>query len=283
MFFVISGFLITSIIQKQIKNNSFSFKAFWARRVKRLYPALITVLITTLVVCYFYYLPDNFQELGTHTLSAIFGIGNISLYNSSIGYFSKDAESFTLLHTWSLGVEEQFYFLYVITFYIFFKFTPKYKDILILLLLLISLNFSIYCEYNKPSFGFYMFPARAWELLAGCLVAMKKDYLVKFLPNFKIITILSLTVILTSFFVLDKSKSTTNMVFLLPVLSTCIFLISSGESKLHFLNNSTLTYLGKISYSLYLWHWPLISIYNYLLYPEVSTFLDKVYILILTL
>lgn len=168
IFFVISGYLITSIILRQIQEGKFSFRTFYLRRFRRILPALAVMLIGTLPLSWFVLLPDDFKFLGRHVVATILMVPNISIWNVSRDYFAPTVDTNPLLDLWSLGVEEQFYLL-----------TPGLLIILIRYVSLVwigrvlagllagSFGLAIYLAIHDPSIGYYWSPPRAWELFSG--------------------------------------------------------------------------------------------------------------------
>jgi peptidoglycan/LPS O-acetylase OafA/YrhL len=171
IFFVISGYLITGIILKDIKNNTFSLAAFWERRVRRIFPALLTVIASTIIAGWFILLPTDFLDFGRSvTVQSVFA-GNVYFWWTS-GYFESVAASKPLLHTWSLAVEEQYYLL--VPLLVVFRIASSHKSLLKVLsvILVLSLGLSIYLTWRAPSAAFYLLPTRAWELAIGSLLAV---------------------------------------------------------------------------------------------------------------
>ena len=284
IFFVISGFLITSIIYEKSKNNNFSIKEFWVRRIKRLFPIFSLVIFCTLIMGYLFLLPNEFQDLGEQSLSALFGISNFKLFYSA-GYWSKDALDLPLLHTWSLSIEEQFYLVLVFIFVIKSKFKKQNLAMVFLLLFSSSLALASYMAFSKADFVFYMLPTRAWELLAGCILALNQKAFIKNTKGIALITNTSMVVLIVSFVLFDETSTKPNLVFVFPILATVLFLHFSKKSSSitnKVLNLKPIIFIGKISYSLYLWHWPIITFYKHLLYPDELSSFDYCFITVLS-
>ena len=171
VFFVISGFLITEIVIRRLETGRFSLAAFWLARAQRLVPALWALIVVLAVFGWFMIDPITYQEIGTHAAASVLFISNIQYWREA-GYFDKVAETKWLLHTWSLSIEWQFYLAYPIALMAAFRLSRRAGvSALIVSGLLISLGLSIGLALWRPSVAFYMLPARAWELLAGGLVA----------------------------------------------------------------------------------------------------------------
>lgn len=263
VFFVISGFLITSILFKNIENNSFSMTEFWMRRVKRILPAILTVILTTLTAAYILIYKGDLNNLSSDSIAAIFSYANIHAWFEFGNYWGTSAEKSFFLHAWSLSVEEQFYIFYPILLLVLFKTKQSYKKWLSAITLL---SLIAYLTGSKlfPSSTFYLLPTRAWELSCGGLLATIN--LKKTLSNIKLSNYLSLTgfaLIISSYFIFTGNDNI-NFHTLIPVIGSILIILFSQEDNIvgKLLSSSPLTYVGKISYSLYLWHWPIIVLLN---------------------
>jgi peptidoglycan/LPS O-acetylase OafA/YrhL len=171
IFFVISGFLITSIIIKDLKNDTFSFWAFWERRFRRILPPLFLVIAFTLIAAYFIFLTIDFTEFGKQLMAQSLFSSNL-LFAKQGGYFDSTNDLKPLLHTWSLAVEEQFYLFFPIAMYIIGKFFNKRYAPFFIAGTLISLVLSLVYVSISQRYAFYLLPFRGWELLAGSLIAV---------------------------------------------------------------------------------------------------------------
>ncbi|MEI6745703.1 MAG: acyltransferase family protein [Methylococcaceae bacterium] len=274
IFFVISGYLITSIILKSQAKGEFNLIEFYSRRIKRIFPALLVVLIFCLTFGWFSLLAEEYEALGKHVAAGAVYISNLVLQNES-GYFDIDAEFKPLLHLWSLGIEEQFY----LVFPLLLMLTVRFKGnafTLIILSLLSSFALNVFLIDQNPT-GVFFFPqTRAWELLVGSSVAhvnlyqrQRFDNFLAKLPLFKnnnaanILAWSGLALIISAWIGLDNSKITfPNGWALLPTLGAA-GLILAGEKawfNRHILASKGAVWLGLISYPLYLWHWPLLAL-----------------------
>jgi len=168
IFFVISGFLITGIILRQIQDGKFSFRTFYLRRFRRILPALAVMLIGTVALSWFVLLPEDFRLLGRHIVATVLMIPNISIWQASGNYFAPTVDANPLLDLWSLGVEEQFYLLTpLILFFLIRYVSPRWVVWVLLSALLGSFGLAIYLALYHAGVGFYWSPPRAWELLCG--------------------------------------------------------------------------------------------------------------------
>ena len=265
IFFVISGFLISTIIFKGLESNSFSFIDFYIRRVRRIFPALLIVLLTSLIFGYFT-LPDgDFKSLGKHIAGGASFVSNFVLWSES-GYFDNAAHYKPLLHLWSLGIEEQFYIIW--PFFLWLAWKRKFGYLrLILFILITSFVLNIYTIEKYPVATFYSPFTRFWELSIGSVLAyvcMFTSYADLNKNNqicCNLVSALGGLLLLTAFVTISSSRNFPGWWALLPTFGT-LFLIWAGPNSWInrvVLSNSLLVWFGLISYPLYLWHWILLS------------------------
>lgn len=260
-FFVISGYLISGIIFRQTLDGAFSFSDFYARRIKRIFPALLLVLIVTLVYGWNVMLSDEFVMLGKHVSGGLGFIQNIILYNES-GYFDAASETKPLMHLWSLGVEEQFYIFFPFISLLFVK--SKSRILYIVSgISLASFLYNVHLVYLNPSASFYLPFSRVWELMAGSFLAwlsLKKKYSPSvFMSN--VISFSGLLLVIASFALINKYDPFPGFLALMPVVAAAL-LIKAGDNSFinkRFLSAKPMVILGLISYPLYLWHWPIMT------------------------
>ena len=262
IFFVISGFLISSIIFSGLANQSLSFKNFYSKRIKRIFPALSLVLLCTLVIAWFTFLSDDFQSLGNHTWRGAIFISNFLLWRES-GYFDTAAETKPLLHLWSLSIEEQFYLIWPLATWLLWRFRKTWLLKAIVLIFIVSFLCNIFL-IGKESIAVFFNPlTRFWELLIGAILAYKLTHH----PNFikarfaGVLSIIGLALILTGLALLNKSRQFPGWWALLPTLGAFLLILSGPNAWVNknILSKKVLVWVGLISFPLYLWHWPLFS------------------------
>lgn len=282
IFFVISGFLITKIILNDITNKNFSISNFYARRIRRIFPALLIVISSILLIGWWVLLENEYKELGKHASSGVGFIANFLLI-SEVGYFDNEAISKPLLHLWSLAIEEQFYIIWPIFILLFVR--KKWLIPLVFILLTLSFLLYTFLSYSNPSLSFYLPLSRFWELLVGCILAvyfLKKGThigLISSSPN--LVATLGISLIFIALFFLNIDYHE-NLARSLTIIGTALLLITNQENQISklTLSNSIIVYIGLISYPLYLWHWPLISLSNIIQQDQLK---PKTLILIIAL
>ncbi|GEP51444.1 hypothetical protein FNO01nite_21160 [Flavobacterium noncentrifugens] len=260
VFFVISGYLITGIIVKDLENDTFKMSKFWIRRVKRLVPLLLTVVIITILVLPFFTFKPIYNDILKDIIPAVFSYFNFHAYFNFGDYWGPAADKSFFLHTWSLSVEEQFYLFYPLLLIIIKKYFKSFLKPLIFITL-ISLGLFVCFVKFKTHLTFYMLPFRFWELSAGGVIAClpKKSTLNKIYNT--VFPIIGLLLIFISYFFAEKTIS---YIVVLPVVGTAliIYFISVNDITGKLLSSSIFVHIGKLSYSLYLWHWPIIVLFK---------------------
>ena len=254
IFFVISGFLMTGIVVRDFNKNRFSFIGFYLARARRIIPALFFLTIVLLVIGWFYLSPDDYSRLSKEVDRAVLFLSNHYFFKKS-GYFDPDSHERLLLHTWSLSVEWQFYILYPIIIYFVSKISLKIIPKVILALFVTSFSYSVFKSYADPSYAFYMLPSRAWEMLLGGLVyyAAKQE---RYKVNKEWCYFLGIVFITISIFLYSPSTIWPGVAALLPTLGTALIIYAGKESFPT--SNFLFQKMGDWSYSIYLWHWPLV-------------------------
>lgn len=254
VFFVISGFLISSIILKELENGSFSFREFWARRIRRILPAMLTVTASTLAVTYLFVFRPEQQQIGRQALASIFSVSNVYFWKTTDSYWGSESEESPFLHTWSLSVEEQFYLFLPIGMWLVFRLFRSWLQEAVLVAILASLWLFLWAHDIYPTATFYLLPTRIWELGAGCLLAVTKvDKRPS--PSFSIFATVGLGLIILAFIFVPKL----NEALALAIFGTALILGCGhhGFSQ-KLLSHGAMRHIGKLSYSLYLWHWPVL-------------------------
>jgi peptidoglycan/LPS O-acetylase OafA/YrhL len=265
VFFVISGFLITSLILEDLRAGQFSFLGFYERRIRRLFPALVVVLLATWLLGVLTLLPVELTALGKHILAAAAFAANI-LNFAEAGYFDAPAIAKPLLHMWSLGVEEQFYLLFPVLLVALWRYSRAW--LLLALIGLASFALNIATIRDHPDFSFYLPLTRFWEFVAGALLAtgLRPPYAGKVsLPEALQLVLRNAMAIAGAGLIALSIAITTHHAFpgwkaILPVAGTAM-IIAAGQGawiNRKVLANPTMVFIGLISYPLYLWHWPLI-------------------------
>jgi peptidoglycan/LPS O-acetylase OafA/YrhL len=265
VFFVLSGYLIGSIILHQLKNNKFSFTRFYFRRVRRLFPVFAVVLIVTTIAAYRLMLPNDFREYGQSVIASSVYLSNILFYMEA-GYFDTASHLKPLLHTWSLSVEEQFYIVFPILAWLIYLIKKNWIFPLFLSFTCLSLIAAEWYLSTNASAVFYLYPFRAWEMFIGVCLATQALPKIRS-PRMNGLAALSgLTMILAPNFIYTSATSFPGLSALIPCLGTCLLIHTGGHHKPfahRLLTTIPAVFIGKISYSLYLWHWPVFVLYMY--------------------
>jgi len=258
VFFVISGFLMTSIICSRLDKKSFSFRAFMKARIKRIVPALLFVILALAAAGYFFFTPVKYSRLSSNALASLGFVSNF-IFSNKTDYFANASQDNFLLHTWSLSVEWQFYVLFPWLIIALRKFNSKhYFNIAMLFVFALSFIFAVaFTEINQTK-AFFLLPSRIYELLAGSFVYLYGN---KFSKE-KHISLLGLLLIIAATIFYDETIAFPSFYALLPVIGAVLVLSENAKSRI--LDNKVMQYFGNISYSLYLWHWPILSVINYL-------------------
>lgn len=260
IFFVISGFLMTSIIIESLEKGNFSLFNFYLARGVRIIPALMFLCITLMILGWFFLLPTDYKSLSKHVLSSINFFSNIVYWKES-GYFDTDSHNKALLHTWSLSVEWQFYLIYPIIITCLYKIRPSLHFIVFFLITgaILSFILSVIITNKSPSAGFFLLPTRAWEMLVGGLIYFIPNNKIK---HKKIIEIIGFSLFFLSCYIFSTSTLWPSYNALIPVIGTFLILISNQQDSL-FTKGYLFQWLGNNSYSIYLWHWPIVFFINY--------------------
>lgn len=287
IFFVISGYLITSIIIKNLERENFGFIEFYRRRIRRIFPALLIVLVSCLLFGSFLLPPEEYKNLGKHIAGGAGFSANFLLWMES-GYFDSSSEMKPLLHLWSLAIEEQFYIAWPIILWSIYKNKASYLVTTIFILLL-SFCLNVYTIDSGDTTAFYSPIARSWELLAGSILAYinlnKIDYFLHRHYSFKnIISFTGVALVATGLLLIDKSRAFPGWWVVLPVLGTVLIILAGPQAWFNrvVLSNRVFVWFGLISYPLYLTHWPLLSFLRILEGREIAQ-LNRVYAVLISI
>ncbi|WP_353432633.1 acyltransferase family protein [Polynucleobacter sp. MWH-UH23A] len=264
VFFVISGYLISTIIFENCNEKCFSFLEFYSRRINRIFPSLLVVLAFSYAFGWLNLLADDFAQLGKHIAGGAGFISNLVLWNES-GYFDKAAELKPLLHLWSLGIEEQFYFVWPLAIYFIVRWPKKLLPFIVAIALL-SFGLNVAYINANPVATFYSPITRFWELLIGSLLAYLTVYRSPVLHAIQekyqsVLSALGLTLILLGSFILNQKSAFPGWWALMPTVGAALVIgagTNAGCNK-GLLSNKGLVWFGLISFPLYLWHWPLLA------------------------
>jgi peptidoglycan/LPS O-acetylase OafA/YrhL len=278
VFFVISGFLITQILAKQISAKTFSFKEFYVRRIKRLMPAMLVMVGVSLAAFSFILLPNDYVMFSRSIIWVSAYLANIFYWKEYGGYFAGDAQEAPILHTWSLAVEEQFYLVWPIALIASYKFIGAKKTVWLSVIgTIFFVAFSEIATKMTVGAAYYLLPTRAYELMIGATLALAWYKL----PNTnKVVTdllsIVGLCAILYSAFTLTSHDTFPGLNALLPTIGAALLLYTNRDGFISvdgndgnqgivnkLISNKLFVFIGLISYSLYLWHWPMIVYINY--------------------
>jgi peptidoglycan/LPS O-acetylase OafA/YrhL len=298
IFFVISGYLITSLILKEQAEGVFNLPSFWERRIRRIFPAMALMLAGTFLIGWFMFLPDDFQLMAKSAIAQTLLVSNVFFYQQTLGdqgYFGPAADTKLLLHTWSLSVEEQFYLLFPALMILvtrrrmalcaiavvgllslamsFWYLTPQYFDPLtsfqrpgVFLRFVFGYWHRIALLGGPSPAGFFLLPPRAWELLLGSLLAFARGKLVPDTGAREVLGWLGVGMVGFAIFCYNEKTPFPGLGAILPCLGAALIIFSS-EGKLslvgRLLSLKLFVFIGLISYSLYLWHWPLLVFEKY--------------------
>jgi peptidoglycan/LPS O-acetylase OafA/YrhL len=275
IFFVISGYLITSIILKElVTTGSFSFKHFYERRVRRILPVLLFVMIVSLPFAWMYLLPSNFVDFSKSILYSLGFSSNFYFHYSGQEYGAESGLLKPFLHTWSLSVEEQYYILFPIILLVTFKYFRQYLIHILILGFVISLVLADWGSRNHPSLNFYVLPTRGWELLAGSILAyfeITNGNRSKNKTHNLILPTIGLLLIGHSILFFNDEIFHPSLYTLSPIIGVCLIIWYSNKDELitKILSTKLFVGIGLISYSLYLWHYPIFA------FARISNFFDN--------
>ena len=285
IFFVISGFLITSLILNEIYNDNFSITNFYIRRIRRIIPVLFFVILSCIPIAYIFLLPSSLVDFFQSVLSTLIFSSNFYFHHTGLIYGGPDSSLKPLLHTWSLSVEEQFYVIFPLILILFRKFLKNYIFHFFIIFFFIGFISTQIISTKFPLYNFYFINVRIWELLAGSIVAYLNINFIKYenkVTNY--LPLLGLILILFSILFLRDEMSLPSIYSVPAVVGTCfIILFNNSENFItKVLSLKVFVFFGLISYSLYLWHFPLFAFYNYIFFDDES-FIAKIIIILLSI
>lgn len=265
IFFVISGYLITRIIADDMENNRYSIIRFYDRRIRRILPAFFAMLFASIAAAYVYLFPTDLIGYARSLGYSIFFAANVNFYDG-INYFARRSETLPLLHVWSMSIEEQFYALFPLILAPILRLGRVQTLASIVGISALSFGIMIALKDGEPGAAFFLLPARAWELMAGSLLALGRFPPVASRMGRNILAFLALAIVIACAGAFDKNVQFPGWVSILPCLAA-VLIIHTGSSSdtgvYRFLASPPMVFLGQISYSLYLWHWPVIVFYKH--------------------
>ncbi len=265
VFFVISGFLITSLIIKNQQKEQFSLAMFWGRRIKRIVPAAFVVVIVTLLAGAWILLPEDYEQLAESTIYQQLMLANHFFYQN-LNYFDGPSETKALLHTWSLAVEEQFYLVFPLLLIFLRRYSNRMAASILATLAISSFAYSHWATNNAPSAAFFLLPSRMWELLVGALLVYAPQPKSKSQQWQELASLVGITGILAAGLLFDATTSFPGAAALVPCVATALIIYSSVHTQTtisRLLSHKGFVFIGLISYSLYLWHWPILALIRY--------------------
>tara|TARA_B110000858_G_C17784325_1_gene466385 strand:+ start:63 stop:2075 length:2013 start_codon:yes stop_codon:yes gene_type:complete len=285
IFFVISGYLISSIILKElISTGSFSFKYFYERRIRRILPVLLFVMLVSLFFSWKILLPSSFVDFAKSMLYSLGFSSNLYFHYSGQEYAALSGLLKPFLHTWSLSVEEQYYILFPAVLLIIFKYFRKYLIHILIIGFAISLGLAEWTSRNYPSISFYFLHTRMWELLAGSLLAyieIRRGYRSKHKKFNLILPTIGLSLILHSILFFNDKMFHPSLYTLSPIIGVCLIIWFSNKDEIvtKILSTKLFVGIGLISYSLYLWHYPIFSFYRNVHFFYPSSLNSKIFVI----
>ncbi|MBU2531776.1 MAG: acyltransferase [Alphaproteobacteria bacterium] len=276
VFFVLSGYLISSLIFREVEAGTFTLVNFYDRRIRRIIPALFVMLAFTMLASFLFLLPSALKLYGASLVGAALSAANFVFFLQS-GYFSTDASFRPLLHAWSLSIEEQFYLIYPLVMLLAWRFGRRTLFSLLLVVFALSLGGTVWQTGISPTAAFYLPQFRAWELMAGGIIAFMSFRIMLGWVGPSLAAVagwLGIVAILTASFAYSIATPFPGIAAVLPVAGAALVIVAAGRDAAWgprvVLNLPPVVYLGKISYSLYLWHWPLIVFYRHFAGIEIG-------------
>jgi peptidoglycan/LPS O-acetylase OafA/YrhL len=271
IFYVLSGFLITSIISHDLRRQKFSIREFYLRRIQRLLPNVVVMVAAVLLLWTLLMPPSAGDQTGRHGLWTLFSGSNLYIWRNLGGYWGDAAEWSPLTHTWSLGVEEQFYLLFPTSLVLLTRFQSSRVRSWLIAAVVCSFGLCLAGTYTHPVATFYLLPTRVWELLIGAVFATQMvmngdngNGLRRSWPGVKVLDAIGsigLATVVAGVFIIENNSKFPGVISLIPTVGTLFVLVSIVDERTSIaklFSHPFLVWIGKISYSLYIWHWPLI-------------------------
>ncbi len=270
VFFVISGFLMTGIIFRGIEQENFSILNFYVARANRIIPALALLCLVLLVFGWFYLTPLEYKALGKHAASSVGFLSNF-IYWREAGYFDAASHEKWLLHTWTLSVEWQFYIIYPLILVAMRKFLSiKTLKLTILVATVLAFIFCVYSTYKWPNASYFLLSARAWEMLIGGVAYLYPFTLQE--KKKKFVEVIGLALVIGSYFLISAENAWPGYLALFPVVGSFLIIQAQRNDSI-ITSNIIFQKIGTWSYSIYLWHWPLVVIIYTFALPEYYIYL----------
>ena len=271
VFYVISGYLMTKIILDGFAREQFSLTTFYKKRIQRIIPALTFMIIVVLTFCFFTYMPDDYQEVARNGSGSLLFVSNF-IYAFTGSYFGNSADNNVFLHTWSLSVEWQFYLLLPLALLFVNRYLKndrkKYFKLCLIAIVVIFAGALVVTRY-RPNMSFYLLPTRSWEMLAGGLAFLTQTNLST--RRRKVLSVTGFIILLIGMVFLHKDMKWPGLYTLIPVAATYLIIVCN-VNDFAILKTGIIQFFGKISYSLYLWHWPVFVVGNYLGAPSTPLY-----------
>jgi peptidoglycan/LPS O-acetylase OafA/YrhL len=266
VFFVISGYLITKILSAEIASGKFSLIRFYGYRIRRIFPALLLVLLSSALYSWIFLFPEQYVSVAKYVAAGAGFISNFVLWSES-GYFDLQAHQKPLMHLWSLGIEEQYYIFWPLILFLIVRYAKRQQIIVIGLLAFVSLAYSINATYHDSVEAFFSPLSRSWELMAGALLAANNEQLRAGLSNFfqRVASNVGFVLLLSLPFLVNGGDTFPGWQAIFPIIAALLLLLGgqSGWVGKNVLSHPAAVYIGQISYPLYLWHWVVLVIWKF--------------------